>query len=260
MQLKNEYKYSRNTLVKEVEAYLLSGEVDEDIIKRMNNLLANLRKYISDDVVGGVLRELDNPTSTLAARQTRAASYIEAARQKKSGIADAIIMSAKRVSKGRKANLRNRYMAASALGVGAVGLPALLYTYLNKSKEINKMNKKAEENLGMSPLQAILQQGAPGTPERPGNPVLSGEALAGEEAGEPAKDTRKLTIADKGMDGNEIKMSVESSKDNDERINFLLSAFTDKTKDDGVQGEVPVDGVPEPAEGILPPAQVVPTL
>ena len=121
------------------------------------------------------------------------------------------------------------------------------------------MNKASEEG-AMSPLATVLRQGAPKLPDRPGDPSLTAPV---EDMGNTSPDTRKLTIADKGMDGNEIKMSVESSKENDDRINFLLNAFTQKTKD-GEDTSVPSDeeAVPEPAEEapVLPAQEELPPI
>ena len=50
-QLKNEYKYSRKTLNKEVTAYLLSGDVDPELLRRMDSYLSGLYNYFSDDLI-----------------------------------------------------------------------------------------------------------------------------------------------------------------------------------------------------------------
>ena len=162
------------------------------------------------------------------------------------------------ILRGKKALAKNLFITSSILGVTGAAAVA------NRLMKNRKLNKKAsEENLSMNPLQAILQQQG-GMPERPGNPVLDGSAIAGpSEIEEGPADTRKLTISDKGMDGDEIKMSVESSKENDDRINFLLNAFTQKTQDNGASDEEAAAveaSSPVPAEVADMPAQGIPTI
>lgn len=95
---------------------------------------------------------------------------------------------------------------------------------------------------GMSPLAAVLQQQRPMLPGRPENPAEALDNGTVDPSVDDDRETgaRKLTITDRSMNGDEIKMSVESNKENDSRINFLLKAFTDKTHSG--EGDVPEDG------------------
>lgn len=103
----------------------------------------------------------------------------------------------------------------------------------------------------MSDLQAILQQGAPQLPDRPED-IAAPTSTPEEAVTTEAPDTRKLSIVDKGMDGEEIKMTVESSKDGDPRINFLLRSFTEKTDDGEQPAETPEEEQPAEAPMMEP--------
>ena len=104
------------------------------------------------------------------------------------------------------------------------------------SKDTSTLDKRSE-SLPISPLQAILQQGTPGMPERPGDPALGQPPVA--EAAPPG--ARKVTVSDRSKDGSEIKMTVESDKDADRRMNYLVRVFAESLEEgqDDAEGQVP---------------------
>jgi len=154
---------------------------------------------------------------------------------------------------------KGKMLGAAGIATALLGLGLYQTNKGDKKRKVN-MNKESAENLGTNPLQAILQAGPTGMPERPGDPALGAPMPEVPEEGEP---THKILIQDKGMDGKEIKMTVESSVENDQRVNFLANALTQSMGDPGsVPGSeaAPAEEapIPEPAEEVMLPAQEQP--
>ena len=149
--------------------------------------------------------------------------------------------------------------AVVGAGLGSYGIYRYIKAMMdNKKNKGNTMIKKSAEG-DINPLQSVLAAGPSGMPERPGDPAL-GAPL--EEATE-SPDTRKVVISDKGMDGKEIKMTVESSVENDARVSFLASALTQSIGETDASGREASENeapIPEPAEEAIMPAQGQPLL
>jgi hypothetical protein len=114
------------------------------------------------------------------------------------------------------------------------------------------MRKKSAEDLSGAQQGAILPIG--GRPEMGDRPVVPGQGMAPEQQEIP--DSRKITVVDKNR-GDELKLTIESNKEQDPRMQFLMDAFgTAMGQAEQADSEQAAQQVPQqtaPMPGMMPP-------